>query len=305
MAVLYKILRIVFVVIGTISILLLLYVFLIPHFTGKEYSYNFGPGVHWYLRKYAQSYSPYNKYSDTHYGVSMRNSLDKSAAQEIRDYFQLDTLYSESDPTWQKTKKIACFVASNIWHSNAGPNPEKKDAVSIWETFIANESGLNCRMHSILLYELLSAAGIEARYITCLPKVDDGDCHVVNQVWLPELQKWAMIDSDMSGHYATNKKGIPLSLSEIRKYYATKKYISYHKLLNDEECLVIDSYYKYMAKNCFYFSCWEDLHFGQESANAAYDEKLIYLVPLGYTPDTVYPRSEIIDNDNIFWAAPL
>lgn len=40
---------------------------------------------------------------------------------------------------------------------------------------------------------------------------EDNDCHVVNEVWLPELGKWAMIDTDMGGHYFSDLKGVPFS----------------------------------------------------------------------------------------------
>ena len=62
------------------------------------------------------------------------------------------------------------------------------------------------------------AAGLDARYVTCLPEDEnDNDCHVVNEVWLPELGKWAVIDTDMN-HYVTDQNGVQLSLKEIREH---------------------------------------------------------------------------------------
>lgn len=46
------------------------------------------------------------------------------------------TYYDEGTSTWEKTLAIAGFVATNIPHA------------------------FNCRLHSIMLFELLSAAGI-------------------------------------------------------------------------------------------------------------------------------------------------
>jgi CTP synthase len=43
-----------------------------------------------------------------------------------------------------------------------------------------------------------------------------------------ELGKWAMIDTDMDGNYATGLDGTPLSLREIREHYIAGEKIQYH-----------------------------------------------------------------------------
>lgn len=127
-------------------------------------------------------------------------------AQEIREYFQLDTLYAENATTWEKAVAIGKFVSSNIPHANQKKWPEHVNAIGLWEYTKDVEPAFNCRLHSIFAFELFLSADIKARYITCLPQdKDDPDCHVVNEVWLPELNKWAMVDTDMGGHYVTDK----------------------------------------------------------------------------------------------------
>lgn len=55
------------------------------------------------------------------------------------------------------------------------------------------------------------------RITTCLPRdTADTRCHVVNQVWLPELGKWAMIDSDARYWVSACGDSIPLDVLEIR-----------------------------------------------------------------------------------------
>lgn len=71
--------------------------------------------------------------------VDIEYVRDTVRAKEIMDYFQLDTLYDAEVATWDKALVIGKFVA------------------------------FNCRLHSIMTFELLTAAGIKARYITCLP----------------------------------------------------------------------------------------------------------------------------------------
>ena len=230
--------------------------------------------------------------------------IDTVRAAEIREYFQLDTLFDETASTWEKTLAIARFVATNIPHANQTVQPEKRNSIYLWEYTKNTEPAFNCRLHSIMMFELLSSVGIEATYITCMPADrNDTDCHVVNQVWLPELGKWVMIDSDSGGFYATDEDSNLLSLQEMRDSYIQGKTILYHPQFT--ETGGSDSwYYDYMAKNTYWFSCWETIHFDQEPATGKDAGRYIHLVPKGFKPFGIN-NSDIVTNDSgQFWAAP-
>lgn len=198
---------------------------------------------------------------------------DIKRAEEIRDYFCLDTLYDAGASTWEKTLAIGRFVATNIPHDNQKEYPEYVNAIGLWEYTKTVAPAFNCRLHSILTYELLTAAGIKARYITCLPyDRNDNDCHVVNEVWLPETGKWVMIDTDMK-RYVTDRKGNMLSLAEIREHFINdKKLVVYHGF--DNPSSKISYYHAYMAKNTYWFCCWGDLGFYQEDYRTFPESKL-------------------------------
>ena len=167
------------------------------------------------------AYSPDSTFVDVEY------VKDSVRAKEIMDYFQLDTLYDASASTWENALAIGKFVAFNIPHENQKIQPEYKNAIGLWEYTKNVEPAFNCRLHSIMTFELLTAAGIKARYITCLPQDEnDNDCHVVNEVWLPETEQWVMLDTDMGGHYVTDLDGNLLSLKQMRE-----KYISGEKMM--------------------------------------------------------------------------
>ena len=95
---------------------------------------------------------------------------DSARAREIMDYFKLDTLYSPDATTWEKALAISKFVATNIPHDNPEKNPEHPNAIDLWKYAQDVKTGFNCRMHAILNYELMQAAGLTARYVTCLPE---------------------------------------------------------------------------------------------------------------------------------------
>lgn len=231
---------------------------------------------------------------------------DSARAQEIREYFKLDTLYSSDATTWEKAVAISKFVASNIPHDNPDENPEHPNAIDLWKFTKDVSPAFNCRMHAILNYELMQAAGLTARYVTCLPQdKDDNDCHVVNEVWLPELSKWAYIDADMDGHYCTDKSGTPLNLLEMREKYATGEQMVMYPAFKDAN-IKHDYYYRYMAKNTYWFSSWETLHFFQEDcADKTFESgRYINIVPEGFTPFRRDSDEVITTDAPKFWTSP-
>ena len=89
---------------------------------------------------------------------------DTLQAQKIRAYFRLDTLLTDSSATtWNKALALAKFVASHIPHANQTKYPEKRNAIALWEYTRTIEPAFNCRLHSILLHELMLSEGITTK----------------------------------------------------------------------------------------------------------------------------------------------
>ena len=232
---------------------------------------------------------------------------DPVRAKEIRDYFQLETLYDADADTWTKALAIGKFVATNIPHDNQEIEPEHRNAIDLWEYTKNVAPAFNCRLHSILTFELMLAAGLDARFVTCLPEDEnDNDCHVMNEVWLPELGKWAMIDSDMSGHYVSDTDGTPLSLKEMREHYIAGKKMRMHPAFGQGSSKV-DDYYAYMAKNTYWFSCWGTLSYYQEDYKVqdVIRDSYLHLVPSGFEPFDIGGGNTITTNADLFWEASL
>ena len=294
----FNIARNIFAVIGLVFSILLVYVLCSGKYAAIRSRAIQGQASHIETLKLA---GPYGK---DKVKFNIHPAIDSERAAEIREYFQLDTLYDGTASTWEKTLAIARFVATNIPHANQTIQPEKRNAIYLWEYTKNTEPAFNCRLHSIMMFELLSSVGIEATYITCMPEdSNDTDCHVVNQVWLPELGKWVMIDSDSGGFYATDEDGKLLSLQEIRESYIQGKPILYHPQFI-ERGSSDNWYYDYMAKNTYWFSCWETIHFDQEPASGKEAGRYIHLVPKGFKPFGIN-NSDIVTNDSRqFWAKP-
>lgn len=300
---LFNVCRNVFAVIGVIAVMaVILYICARPYFDINVYPNRLGM-----MEEYVDSLRTSGPYAKDTTNFSFRIIQNEAKAQEIKDYFQLDTLYAPEADTWTKALAIGKFVSSNIPHANQRKWPESVGAIELWEYTKNVEPAFNCRLHGIFTFELLLAAGIDARYVTCMPEdAEDNDCHVVNEVWLPELGKWAMIDTDMGGHYFSDLKGTPLSLREMREHYISgEKMMMYPAFENG--ITRKDDHYGYMAKNTYWFSCWGELSYYQED----YDHEdvvrdhYINLVPSGFVPYRIGGGNTITTDADQFWAAPI
>ncbi len=223
---------------------------------------------------------------------------DDRRAGEISVYFRLDTLVDASAATWDKTLALARFVAGNIPHANQTVQPETRNAVALWEYTRTVEPAFNCRLHSIMLHELLLASGVVNRFVTCMPAdAGDNDCHVVNVVWLPEHGKWAMIDSDMQA-WVADEQGVPLSLAEMRERYIAGEPMTVHPLLDGWN----PSYYEsYWAKNLYWFECWECAGYDRE---VGFEGRRVALLPPGFDGFRLSDGTVCTTDAARFWEAP-
>lgn len=298
----FKVCRNIFAVIGVIAVLfVILCLFAKPYFDVDINLNRLGM-----MDTYVDSLRASGPYAKDTNSFSFRIIQNEARAQEIKDYFQLDTLYAPDADTWTKAVAIGKFVSSNIPHANQKVWPEAVDAIGLWEYTKNVEPAFNCRLHGIFTFELLLAAGIDARYVTCMPEdSEDNDCHVVNEVWLPELNKWAMIDTDMGGHYFSDLKSVPLSLREMREHYISgEKMMMYPSFMNGSTKK--DEHYAYMAKNTYWFACWGELSYFQEDYNHTdvVRDHYINLIPSGYEPYRIGGGNTITTDADQFWAAP-
>ena len=238
-------------------------------------------------------------------------NIDQERATEIRKYFKenagldLDALAASGKTTWEKSMELALFVANNIPHDNPTQKLDKRNAITLWEYSRKVPTGFNCRFHSILLSELLLSIGIKNRFITCIPEDStDTDCHVVNIVWLPESEKWAMIDSDMT-EYVTDSEGTPLSLEEMRNAILEDKKFTVNVFKGFENSWVntdwgLEYMQAYWVKNLYWFAAYTLYSF-----NLEYDDELrsnyICLAPPGYDCSQTYEDVKVTTNAKAFW----
>ena len=134
--------------------------------------------------------------------------------------------------------------------------------------------------------------------MTCLPADSlDRDCHVVNLVWLPECEKWAMIDSDMQS-YVASPEGEALSLEEMRQRTVAGEPMAVHRLLGTRDP---ENYLSYWAKNLYWFTCWEQTGYDKE---VGYEGRAIALLPPGFEGFSLNESTVRTSDADRFWTAP-
>lgn len=275
---------------------LLLAIFLLARFVFREQAIDYLTGFEKQQRvELLRAAGPYA--ADTvQYRFTYKQ--DTARAREIREYFRLDTLVNPAATTWDNARALAQFVARNIPHANQKVHPETRNAIGLWEYTRTVEPAFNCRLHSILLHELLLSQGIVNRFVTCLPADSlDRDCHVVNLVWLPECEKWAMIDSDMQS-YIASPEGEALSLEEMRQRTVAGEPMAVHRLLGTRDP---ENYLSYWAKNLYWFTCWEQTGYDKE---VGYEGRAIALLPPGFEGFSLDESTVRTSDADRFWAAP-
>jgi len=250
-------------------------------------------------------------YNSEPVNFEIKNLVDSERAAEIRAYFRknagldLDALAASEKTTWEKSVELAVFVAKNIPHDNQKEFLQERNAITLWEYSRRVSSGFNCRWHATILSELLLSIGIKNRFITCLPEdKNDGDCHVVNNIWLPELGKWAMLDSDML-EFVIDDNNIPMSLAQMREAVRQGKALNVNVLPGFENSWVAkESGKKYMqaywAKNLYWFSAHATYGFDLEGKRNLPDFYTC-LVPSDFDYSSAYSDNYATSNSAAFW----
>ena len=203
---------------------------------------------------------------------------------------------------------------------------EGKKTIDIMDEIINTRASGNCKVHSIVLRDVLLALGILNRSIICKP-IDYYfiDCHVVNIVYSAECNKWLLFDSAQNLYYK-NSEGVILSLQELREYIISNKRFTIERINSNDD---FDRSYKssknkmevsmfktkvisYMAKNTFRFSSLQECFLQPDKKiKRIIEYNLIpkHYIQLPYNTSICLKNRQqfvekFISNENLFWSLP-
>ncbi len=245
---------------------------------------------------------------------------NNSNLQSLRKAFNLDSIAGKGNEV-SRVINLLHWVHNIIPHDGNHENPVVRNAMSMITECKRDNRGLNCRGLATVLNECYLALGIPSRFVTCLPKDSfkiDPDCHVINAVFIKDLNKWVWIDPTNDA-YVMDENGELLSIEEVRERLINSKPLIVNPDANwnrqsskrKEEYL-----YNYMAKNLYMFECWVTSEYDMETWNRERSISSVKLLPLDYYKQ---PKEKVTrTNDKIkttfnyyytnnpatFWAKP-
>ena len=205
-------------------------------------------------------------------------------------------------------------------HDGAHENPAVRNAMSLIAVCQRDHRGLNCRGLAIALNECYLALGYSSRYVTCMPKDSlgvDNDCHVINIVYIPSLQKWVWMDPTNDA-YVMNEKGELLGIEEVRQRLITQQplIVNPDANWNHRSAVTKEDYlYYYMSKNLYRLLCPVNSCYDLERRAPDKTYTYIQLLPPDYLRQKPHRLEEDwgnngrcitynTNNSALFWAAP-
>lgn len=168
----------------------------------------------------------------------LRNNLEFAAGKDIDfiydfdndDYsvlisdYGIDNIAGEGSEL-EKALRLMDEFAPRLTHKSNYDNSVEMTALSLLEHSLDKKAnGINCRNKAQILNEMCLALGIYSRKVWIMPNSGyDNDCHVVNEIWDTELNKWIMLDIT-NNEYWVDENGTPLSILEIRQKGAMREF---------------------------------------------------------------------------------
>jgi len=210
--------------------------------------------------------------------VDFQYIMENEKLDELRETYDLDAIAGEGD-SQTKALNLLNWLGTHTSHNGYFDNHVAKNALALLEyTYDKDaQNGVNCYNLSIILTEACLSVGIQARSLWLYPEnPNDMDKHVVTMAYIPESEKWIMLDPSFNS-YLSDVDGNVLSPFEIRQKLADKEQMH----LNQNAKIDYMDYANYLAKDMFYFSSIQTTKFGVFDESAA-DNPMIYLGPANF-----------------------
>lgn len=245
-------------------------------------------------------------------------SADHPALVKIRTDLKLDSIAGKGSELSQ-VFNLLHWVHNLIKHDGSSDNPSLKNAIDLINTCKANNRGVNCRMLAIILNECYLSLGIKSRYITCMPRETKfDDCHVINMVYIKDLDKWIWIDPTFDA-YVMDEKGNLLGVQEVRERLIKGQPLVLNADANwNRETLQTRKGYleNYMAKNLYRLETPVASEYNAETWVKGGSITYVELLPLDGLEQTPQKKESTLtqsgvkfiqyktNNPNLFWTKP-
>ncbi|MTK54100.1 transglutaminase-like domain-containing protein [Paludibacter sp.] len=235
-----------------------------PHFTALSFDSVASPSVH----------------------LIYENNNQNSYLIQLHDKYRIDRLVKGAESDSERALKIIHWI-HGLWKHDGYNAAEKKDALYILDKAEKGDN-FRCVEFGIVTAACLNSIGLKARVLSL--KVKDvetrlsGAGHVVAEVYLNDLKKWVLLDSQWDAMPILH--GIPLNAVEFQKAI-TEHYsqLEISSLSGVSKRMYTSWIYPYL----YYFNCPLDNREGVDIDKLTIDgKKALMLVPLGAKNPTIF-----------------
>lgn len=228
-------------------------------------------------------------------------SADAPPLVKIRKDLKLDSIAGKGDEL-SKVFNLLHWIHNLVKHDGSSNNPTLKNAIDIINTCKTEGRGVNCRMLAIVLNECYLSLGIKSRYITCMPRESQfDDCHVINMVFIKDLDKWIWIDPTFDA-YVMDEKGNLLGVQEVRERLVKGQPLVLNADANwNRESLQTKKGYleNYMAKNLYRLETPAASEYNAETWTKGGSITYVELLPLKGIEQTPQKKESILNNSGV------
>lgn len=225
--------------------------------------------------------------------------FDNPMYQELLDKYDIASVAGDGSE-FEKALALMDEYSDRLYHVSNYDGHVEMNAIALLEYSLDNKKqGINCRNKAQILNEMCLALGIYSRKVWIKPNsIYDDECHVVNEIWDTELNKWVMLDIS-NNFYWVDEKGTPLSILEIRENIANQVFctpVAPDDDLKDLNRSLNKNYgnYLYTAKNMVYTQYCAEYGVGEcEEYYSLMPDTMLWLVNTEFISEEAVKASPI------------
>lgn len=223
-----------------------------------------------------------DEFQGTNAKIDFEYYHDDIASKILKEKYHIDEIAGTGNTVYRAINLLD-WLSSHTYHFGNYDNHVTKNALDLLEYSYDKEleHGINCRSLSITLAECCLAVGLYARAVYLMPfSPYDGDSHVVCEVYIPENNKWIMLDPTYNGYVMDENDNI-YSVLELRHALANRCKLKFCDKFNYNGDFNIDfkDINEYYAKDLFYLQCRRIHTYNSEELSG---NPTIIFAPVGY-----------------------
>ena len=156
------------------------------------------------------------------YAIRYENNPDSEFLRQLRQQYALEEVVAEAKNDTEKALRIVNWVHRQ-WKHNGNNQPARNDALTILSEAREGKQ-FRCVEYGIVTAAALNSIGLKSRVLAL--KTQDvetsqgGAGHVVMETWLPDLNKWVMLDGQWDAMPVL--QGRPLNAVELQQAIASR-----------------------------------------------------------------------------------